>query len=43
MNAVSAIDTCLREPQGRSKCSNVQGAFGEKDTSGKFGSFFGLP
>jgi len=26
---VSAIDTCLREEPGRSKCSKVQGEFGD--------------
>lgn len=25
LNAVSAIDTCLREPQGKFKCSKIQG------------------
>jgi len=29
LNGVSAIDTCLREPQGRAKCVTVQGEFGE--------------
>jgi hypothetical protein len=37
-NAVSAINTCLREPAGRFKCVNVQGELGEEPTSGKFGS-----
>ena len=41
LNAVSAIDTCLREEPGRSKCSQVQGEFGDEPTSGKFGGFFG--
>jgi hypothetical protein len=39
-NAVSAINTCLREPPGRLKCSTIQGTFGEEATSGKFGSIF---
>ena len=38
---VSAIDTCLREPPGKLKCSVVQGEFGEDGTSGAFGKFFG--
>ncbi|PNW72625.1 hypothetical protein CHLRE_15g636050v5 [Chlamydomonas reinhardtii] len=42
LNAVSAIDTCLREEPGRFKCSTVQGDFGEKATSGPFGKAFGL-
>lgn len=29
LNAVSAIDTCLREEPGRFKCSSVQGGFDE--------------
>lgn len=29
LNAVSAVDTCLREPSGRAKCSSVQGGFDE--------------
>eukprot|EP00878_Enallax_costatus_P003139 GHUV01003339.1.p1 GENE.GHUV01003339.1~~GHUV01003339.1.p1 ORF type:complete len:229 (+),score=24.43 GHUV01003339.1:187-873(+) len=29
LNAVSAIDTCLREPSGRAKCSTVQGTLDE--------------
>ena len=29
IDAVSAINTCLREEPGRSKCSNVQGSWGE--------------
>lgn len=41
LDAVSAIDTCLREPSGRAKCANVQGALGEEPTSGKFGKLFG--
>mmetsp|Transcript_13999 Transcript_13999/g.35040 ORF Transcript_13999/g.35040 Transcript_13999/m.35040 type:complete len:240 (-) Transcript_13999:67-786(-) len=39
-NAVSAIATCAREPPGKLQCSKVQGAFGEDDTSGKWGDFF---
>ncbi|GBF99806.1 hypothetical protein Rsub_12559 [Raphidocelis subcapitata] len=39
-NAVSAIDSCLREPQGRNKCSAVQGEFGEESSSGKAGKLF---
>eukprot|EP00877_Chromochloris_zofingiensis_P000360 jgi/Chrzof1/10324/Cz04g37150.t1 len=39
---VSAIDSCLREPSGKLKCSNIQGEFGEKPSSGKFGKLFGL-
>lgn len=43
LNAVSAIDTCLREPPGRFKCATVQGEFDGslKDSSGKFGGLFG--
>uniref|UniRef100_A0A7S3VPW7 TPM domain-containing protein n=1 Tax=Dunaliella tertiolecta TaxID=3047 RepID=A0A7S3VPW7_DUNTE len=45
LNAVSAIDTCLREPQGRFKCTQVQGEFGEKDSKGpisdRIGKLFG--
>jgi hypothetical protein len=33
-NAVSAINTCLREPPGRFQCSKVQGEFGEEAKSG---------
>eukprot|EP00884_Botryococcus_braunii_P001185 jgi/Botrbrau1/11067/Bobra.0302s0009.1 len=40
-NAVSAIDTCLREPIGRGQCSLIQGEFGEEASSGPFGKFFG--
>jgi len=41
-NAVSAIDSCLREPQGRAKCSKIQSEFGEEPSSGEFGKkFFG--
>jgi hypothetical protein len=29
IDAVSAIDTCLREEPGRNKCSNVQGSWAE--------------
>ncbi|KAG2453244.1 hypothetical protein HYH02_002567 [Chlamydomonas schloesseri] len=42
LNAVSAIDSCLREEPGRFKCSTVQGDFGEKPSSGPFGKAFGL-
>lgn len=42
LDAVSAIDTCLREEPGRFKCSNVQGELGEQASSGSFGKFFGL-
>ncbi|KIZ06205.1 Thylakoid lumenal 15.0 kDa protein 2, chloroplastic Flags: Precursor [Monoraphidium neglectum] len=38
---VSAIDACLREPSGRSKCSQVQAEFGEQPSSGKFGKLLG--
>ncbi|GLI71385.1 hypothetical protein VaNZ11_016578 [Volvox africanus] len=41
LNAVSAIDTCLREEPGRFKCSTVQGEFGEQPSSGPFGKAFG--
>eukprot|EP01025_Chloroclados_australasicus_P037178 TRINITY_DN37860_c1_g1_i3.p1 TRINITY_DN37860_c1_g1~~TRINITY_DN37860_c1_g1_i3.p1 ORF type:complete len:226 (+),score=36.41 TRINITY_DN37860_c1_g1_i3:124-801(+) len=37
VNAVSAIDTCVREPPGRLKCSQVQGEFGEEPSSGPIG------
>jgi hypothetical protein len=40
MNAVSAINTCLREPAGRFQCSKVQGEFGEEEVSGMMGNFF---
>lgn len=40
-NAVSAIDTCLREEPGRNKCSRVQGEFGEEDSARRFGSLLG--
>lgn len=40
-NAVSAIDTCLREPPGRAKCAQVQGEFGDAPSSGGFGKAFG--
>lgn len=37
LNAVSAIDTCLREEPGRLKCATVQGEFGDfKPSGGKF-------
>ncbi|MEW5303892.1 MAG: hypothetical protein WDW36_006543 [Sanguina aurantia] len=36
MNAVSAIDTCLREEPGRLKCATVQGELGEEATSGPY-------
>lgn len=29
LTQVSAIDTCLREPQGRAKCATVQAPFDE--------------
>eukprot|EP00892_Ulva_mutabilis_P011457 jgi/Ulvmu1/8684/UM047_0024.1 len=39
--AVSAINTCLREPPGRFKCSQIQSAdMAEAPASGKFGKFF---
>ncbi|GLC52385.1 hypothetical protein PLESTB_000623300 [Pleodorina starrii] len=41
LNAVSAIDTCLREEPGRFKCSTVQGEFGEQPSSGPFGKAIG--
>lgn len=36
-NAVSAINTCLREPPGRFQCSKIQGDFDEEPSSGIFG------
>jgi hypothetical protein len=39
-NAVSAINWCLREPPGRTKCATIQGELGEAATSGKFGKMF---
>jgi hypothetical protein len=42
LNAVSAIDTCLREEPGKFKCSKVQGEFGEKDSAGPFSRMLGL-
>lgn len=40
-NAVSAIDTCLREPPGRNKCATVQGELGEEPGSKSFNKMFG--
>ena len=41
-NAVSAIDTCLREEPGKLKCSKIQQEFGDEPSSGKFGkAWFG--
>lgn len=42
LNAVSAIDTCLREEPGKFKCSKVQGEFGDKDSAGPFSKMLGL-
>ncbi len=42
LDAVSAVDTCLREEPGRFKCSKVQGELGEEPSSGSIGKFFGL-
>lgn len=39
-NAVSAINTCLREPAGKLKCANIQSEMGEAPTSGRFGKMF---
>ncbi|KAK9839595.1 hypothetical protein WJX84_003511 [Apatococcus fuscideae] len=42
VNAVGAIDTCAREPVGRTQCSKIQGEFGEEPSSGALGkAFFG--
>ncbi|GAX81128.1 hypothetical protein CEUSTIGMA_g8562.t1 [Chlamydomonas eustigma] len=41
LDAVSAVDSCLREEPGRFKCSKVQGELGEEPSSGGFGKFFG--
>ncbi|KAK9825749.1 hypothetical protein WJX74_004261 [Apatococcus lobatus] len=42
VNAVSAIDTCAREPVSRLQCSKIQGEFGEESSSGALGkAFFG--
>jgi hypothetical protein len=47
VQAVSAIDACLREPSGRSKCSAVRGvpeieaAAASESGGGGFGGFFG--
>lgn len=43
-NAVSAIDSCLREPSGRNKCATVQGEFDADVPSAgaKKGGLFGL-
>ena len=39
---VGAIDTCAREPVGRTQCSKIQGEFGEEPSSGALGkAFFG--
>lgn len=42
VNAVSAIDTCFREPVGRGQCSQIQGTMDEGKSSGPLGkAFFG--
>lgn len=42
VNAVSAIDTCAREPVSKLQCSQIQGEFGEEPSSGILGKkFFG--
>lgn len=42
VNAVSAIDTCFREPVGRLQCSQIQGTMDEGKSSGPLGkAFFG--
>lgn len=42
VNAVSAIDTCFREPVGRLQCSQIQGTLDEGKSSGPLGkAFFG--
>lgn len=43
LSAVNAIDTCLREPQGRAKCSQVQGELEEVSIPApSSGGFFGF-
>jgi len=43
LSAVSAINTCLREPPGRLQCANIQGAdLDEKPSTGLFGGKFGM-
>ncbi|KAG1678486.1 hypothetical protein FOA52_014517 [Chlamydomonas sp. UWO 241] len=42
LDAVSAIDTCLREEPGRGKCSAVQGELGEEASGGQFSKMFGM-
>ncbi len=40
VNAVSAIDTCAREPLGRLQCSKIQGELGEEPSAGPIEKMF---
>lgn len=40
VNAVSAIDTCAREPMGRLQCSKIQGELGEEPSAGPIEKMF---
>ncbi|EIE19428.1 hypothetical protein COCSUDRAFT_19620 [Coccomyxa subellipsoidea C-169] len=40
VNAVSAIDTCAREPLGRLQCSKIQGELGEEPSAGPLEKMF---
>ncbi|CAL8468422.1 g7962 [Coccomyxa elongata] len=40
VNAVSAIDTCAREPVGRLQCSKIQGELGEEPSAGPIEKMF---
>lgn len=40
MNAVSAIDTCAREPVGRLQCSKILGELGEEPSAGPIEKMF---
>jgi len=42
LDAISAVDTCLREEPGRSKCSTVQGELGEQPSGGPISKMFGM-
>ena len=40
VNAVSAIDTCAREPIGKLQCSKIQAPFGEEASAGPISDVF---
>lgn len=40
VNAVSAIDTCAREPVSKLQCSKIQAPFGEEDSAGPISDVF---